>query len=232
MHSMLAQRLRQSRSPVCERTTQLPTMTMFHDLPLLSSQIFECASVGKNWKFGDPLPNGLDWKQLTKERATEVVRCTRRVDPMSCPFPTTNFTSGKPQGMLKYHFQGEQDGAYHFTHCNEQHDALVAREAKPVVVSLTVTMTEITATTMAGTTAIEYTRKDDEGMRAITLRSMIHKQMVARNQMSVVQPLKLLRNDRVLRGNVAIWERGQPPWVRRRDDQGKEQTVISKFLRR
>ena len=226
---MLAQRLRQSRSPVCERTTQLATMTMFHDLRLLSSQIFECASVGKNWTFGDPLPNGLDWKQLTKERATEVVRCTRRVDPMSCPFPTTNFTSGKPQGMLKYHFEGEQGGTYLFKHCNKQYDALVCREAKPVLVSLIVTMTEITATTMAGTTAIEYSRKDDEGMRILTLREMIHKQMSERNQMSVVQPLKLLRGDRVLRGNVAIWERGVP---HKRDDQGKEQTVISKFFRR
>lgn len=234
---MLAQRLRQSRSPVCERTTQLPTMTcrcntMFHDLPLLSSQIFECASVGKHWKFGDPLPNGIDWKQLTKERATEVVRCTRRVDPMSCPFPTTNFSSGKPQGMLKYHFQGEQGGACHFTHCLCQHDDIVAREAKPVAVSLIVTMKEITATTMAGTTAIEYTRKDGEGMRAITLRSIIHKQMVAGNKMSVVQPIKLMRDDRVLRGNVVIWEHGQPHGCRRMDAQGPQQTVISKFFRR
>lgn len=223
---MLAQRLRQSRSPVCERTTQLPTMTMFHDLPLLSSQIFECASVGKNWQFGDPLPHGLEWKQLTKERATTVVRCTRRVDRID---NTCCFTSGKPQGMLKYHFEGEQGGTYLFKHCNEQYDALVCREAKPVLVSLIVTMKEITATTMAGTTAIEYSRKDDEGMRVITLREMIHKQMSERNQMSVVQPLKLLRGDRVLRGNVAIWERGVP---HKRDDQGKPQTVISKFFRR
>ena len=95
--------------------------------------------------------------------------------------------------MLKYHFEGEQGGTYLFKHCNEQYDALVCREAKPVLVSLIVTMKEITATTMAGTTAIEYSRKDDEGMRVITLREMIHKQMSERNQMSVVQPLKLLR---------------------------------------
>ena len=197
----------------------------FHELPLQSSQIFECASVGKDWQFGDPLPHGLEWKQLTKERATTVVRCTRVAAQTTCCF-----TSGKPQGMLKYHFEGEQGGTYLFKHCNEQYDALVCREAKPVLVSLIVTMKEITATTMAGTTAIEYSRKDDEGMRVITLREMIHKQMSERNQMSVVQPLKLLRNDRVLRGNVAIWEHGQPPWVRRRDDQGPKQTVISKFF--
>jgi len=221
-----------------------------HSLPLEKGAIFEvayapaCGHIRGMWD-RERLPASDEWSGISPERMTDVVQCN--LDQINhlglrnakmtgiCRF---NHGTGSAMGLRRYHYVDEQNGIYHFKHCNREHPDIIVREVASMVLELHLSGSTITVTNMAGTTVFRHEGQPGESLRLFELRSMIHRKLIADELATSQSPLKLMRATRgpfqssptVLRGNVLLLRADRVPRSHHVQRRARGQAVITQFL--
>ena len=213
-------------------------VALLHSLPLDKSLIFEVSLTSStNWSHDQGLPHSREWAHLSLNKATDVARCAAAPRPNGrqrvCFF---NHGTGFGMAARKYFFKSEQNGVYHFAHCNDEYPDIVVRESIPKGFNLTVQGSNVVVRgALSGNIVYEYTGQPGDTLRLLELRGMIKRVLINDGIATPVTTLKLVRagTTNVIRGNTVIL-RGAPARARNLHAQRRTlgQSVITHFFGR
>lgn len=227
-----------------------------HSLPLERCAIFEVAFAPGPRGMWDRecgrMPASDEWSGISLQRMTDVVQCNLDKiahDARICngtgsamaPKPICRFNHGTRSAMAlrKYIYVDEQNGIYHFQHCNLEHPDILVREVATKVLTLHVNGSTITVTNLAGITVFRHEGQPGESLRLFELRSMIHRKLIADELATSQSPIKLMRatqgpfqsSPTVLRGNVMLLRGDRVPRSHHVQRRARGQAVITHFFK-